>query len=75
MRNAAYPWTRWRIVHRCALVDVPKGWTLSARMVEPEGISVGHYRGGELLTWKDGALATLPVGLLEIRMRKGVHLS
>ena len=74
MRNVAYPWTRWRVNTHCALTDVPEGWTLSVRVVEPDGICANR-KVGEVLTWRDGATATIPTGLMDIRLRKGRHLS
>jgi len=78
MRNVAFPWVRWRIATHCALVAVPHGWTLSARVVEPEGISEKSHKPGDVMRWgakNASILATLPVGLLDIRLRKGVHIS
>lgn len=75
MKKPAYPWVRWRVATHCALVEVPAGWTLSVRVAEPEGIS-SHHKPGDLLRWGQRGcndIATLPVGLLDVRLRPGVH--
>lgn len=72
-RSAAYPWVRYRIVNNCALIGVPVAWTLSVRVVELEKES--RYKVGEVVTWHGGQTATVPVGLMDIRLRKGRHAS
>jgi hypothetical protein len=74
MKNVKYPWVRWRVSSLPAHVDVPPGWTLSVRFVDPDG-AFASLRPGKIVVWCDGELATIPTGLVDIRLRKGVHAS
>jgi hypothetical protein len=44
-RRLKYPWVRFRIVDRCVLIQVPRGWTGECFVVEAEGISKHRHSG------------------------------
>ena len=66
LKKAKYPWVRFRVVNFCALVAVPKGWTLDWRPMD-------DIQQPAAQRWVDGATATIPVGLGDIRLMPGVR--